>query len=115
MYLGLNMSRRKAQVPTLADTLAKGFADLKAEEGEKQSQEEVVVTTEVLEEIPREPVIPLDYSGPTQHVAQQSSFVVTAKKPDQASEPDSEQPEPEKAKTLDRPSTTIGDDFDAEW
>jgi len=109
------MSRRKAQVPTLADTLAKGFADLKSEEGEKQSPDEVVVAPEVLEEMPQELVIPLDYSGPTQHVAQQSSFVVTAKKRDQATEPDSQQPEPDKAKILDRPSTSIGDDFDVEW
>ena len=109
------MSRRKAQVPSLADTLAKDFAELNAEEGEKQSSKEVIAAPEKLEEAPQEPVLPLDYSGPTQHVAQQSSFVVTAKKPDQPSEPDPEQSKAENIEILDRPSTSIGDDFDVEW
>ena len=42
------MSRRKAEVPSLADALAKGFADLKAGEEETPPVEEVIKTTEAL-------------------------------------------------------------------
>ena len=108
------MSRRKAEVPSLADALAKGFADLKAGEEETQSVEEIVKTTEVIEK-EVEVVSKPEYGRPSQHVAEQTSFVVSGKATDQLPEPDSQQPEPEKVKILDRPSTSIGDDFDVEW
>ena len=108
------MSRRKADVPSLADALAKGFADLKAGEEETSPVEEVPETTEVIEK-EVEAVSKPEYGRPTQHVAEQSSFVVSAKGADQSPEQDSQQPESEKVEILDRPSTSIGDDFDVEW
>ena len=108
------MSRRKAEVPSLADALAKGFADLKAGEEETPPVEEVIKTTEVIEK-EVEAVSKPEYGRPSQHVAEQTSFVVSGKGTDQSSEPDSQQPEPEKVEILDRPSTSIGDDFDVEW
>lgn len=108
------MSRRKAEVPSLADALAKGFADLKAGEEETPPVEEVIKTTEVIEK-EDEAVSKPEYGRPSQHVAEQTSFVVSGKGTDQLPEPDSQQPEPEKVKILDRPSTSIGDDFDVEW
>ena len=108
------MSRRKAEVPSLADALAKGFADLKAGEEETPLVEEVLETSEVIEK-EVEAVSKPEYGRPSQHIADQTSFVVSGKGTDQSSEPDSQQPEPEKVEILDRPSTSIGDDFDVEW
>ena len=108
------MSRRKAEVPSLADALAKGFADLKAGEEETPPVEEVHETTEVIEK-EVEAVSKPEYGRPSQHIADQTSFVVSGKGTDQLPEPDPQQPEPEKVEILDRPSTSIGDDFDVEW
>lgn len=105
------MSRRKAHVPSLAETLAKGFAELKADNEQTPPLEEVEAVLEVQEESFSKP----DYRGATQHVAQESSFVVPAKKVETPPQEKEELPEPEKVEILDRPTTSLGDDFDVEW
>ena len=110
------MSRRKTEVPSLANALAKGFADLKADEVETPTVEEVPENIEVIEQ-EVEPAPKPEYGRPSQHIAEQSSFVVSAKKQiasDRDVE-DTEKPEVHQVKILDRPSTTIGDDFDVAW
>ena len=109
------MSRRKAQVPSLADTLAKGFAELKSEDEDIPPSQEVIVAPEVQEVVDEEQLSTPEYGGPTQHVAQQSSFIVSSKKADQPLQEDSEQPKSEEVEILERPSSSIGDDFDVEW
>ena len=109
------MSRRKTQAPSLADALAKGFAELNAVDEEQSPSNEVVDTQEVQEKVIDEHLPLPDYSGPTQHVAQKTSFVVRGKETDPPIQEESEQSEPKKVEILDRPSTSIGDDFDVEW
>lgn len=109
------MSRRKVQAPSLADALAKGFAELKADDEQTLPSTQESAAPEVQEAVIDEPVSAPDYSGPTQHVAQKNSFVVRGKETDQSREDASEQSESTKVQILDRPSTSIGDDFDVEW
>ena len=109
------MSRRKAHVPSLADTLAKGFAELKADNEQTPPLEEVEAVLEVQEEVQEESFSKPDYRGATQHVAQESSFVVPAKKVETPPQEKEELPEPEKVEIRDRPTTSLGDDFDVEW
>ncbi len=109
------MSRRKPQVPSLADALAKGFAELNAEDEEASPSNHVDATQENQEEVIDEQIPLPDYSGPTQHVAQKTSFVVRRKETDPPVQEESEHLEPKKVEILDRPSTSIGDDFDVEW
>ena len=113
------MSRRKPAAPTLADALAKGFENLKSDDSNPSSVEELSEEPEQQEPvIESEPLSKPQYGRPAQHVGQQSSFVVNAKKqekPSIESEKVVEQAVSKQVEILDKPSTSIGDDFDVEW
>ncbi len=109
------MSRRKVHVPTLADAMAKDFAELNSDTEQSSPTVEKDGVPEVEKVVQKEPESKPDYRGPTQHVAQQNSFVVNMKRADEKSQENIEQPTPKKVEILDRPSTSIGDDFDVEW
>ena len=109
------MSRRKAHIPSLADALAKDFAELKNDTEHSSPTVEKDGVPEAEKVVQKESESKPDYRGPTQHVAQQNSFVVNVKRADETSQEKLEQPTPKKAEILDRPTTSIGDDFDVEW
>ena len=80
------MSRRKPATPTLADALAKGFANLKTDDANTPSIEEVSKEPEQPEPVTEtEPLSKPQYGRPTQHVSQESSFIVNAKKQEKPS------------------------------
>ncbi|MBT5391252.1 MAG: hypothetical protein HOL22_02790 [Euryarchaeota archaeon] len=113
------MSRRKPAAPTLADALAKGFENLKSDDSNPPSVEELSEEPEQQEPVVEsEPLSKPQYGRPAQHVGQQSSFVVNAKKSEGESSDEDEVTEKVVSKhieILDKPSTSIGDDFDVEW
>jgi len=125
------MSRRKPEVPSLADALAKGFADIKKDDTNPSPVEEIPQVPEVLgvPETPESTDIELaskpQYGRPAQHRAEESSFIVNANTPTQASEngeetsgnneETTEKTESQTVEVLEKPSTTLGDDFDVEW
>jgi len=112
------MSRRKPEVPSLADALAKGFAELKKDEESSLPVDEEPESLEVQESIEIEPSQKPQYGRPAQHKGQESSFVFT---PDVATESvnnDAElttKVESPVVEILDKPSAALGDDFDVEW
>ena len=112
------MSRRKPEVPSLANALAKGFAELKTEEENSLSLDEVPAPPEVMEPTEVEPSQKPQFGRPAQHKGQESSFIVT---PDVAIDSTindgevTEKVELPVVEVLDKPSTTLGDDFDVEW
>ena len=125
------MSRRKPEVPSLADALAKGFADIKKDDTNPSPVEEIPQVPEVLgvPETPESTDIELpskpQYGRPAQHRAEESSFIVNANTPTQASEngeetsgnneETTEKTESQTVEVLEKPSSTLGDDFDVEW
>ena len=113
------MSRRKPATPTLADALAKGFANLKTDDANTPSIEEVSKEPEQQEPVAEpDPLLEPQYGRPTQHVGQESSFIVDAKKqekPSAEAENAVEQVVSKQVEILEKPSTTLGDDFDVEW
>jgi len=112
------MSRRKSEVPSLADALAKGFAELKTEEENSLPLDEVPVPPEVVEPIEAEPSQKPQYGRPAQHKGQESSFIVTPDMPIDSAINDAEVTEKVElpvVEVLDKPSTSLGDDFDVEW
>jgi hypothetical protein len=93
------MSRKKPEVPSLADALAKGFAELNTDDDNSSPVEEV-------------PEVP------AQHKAEENSFIVNTNTPTQTSTNDeefTEKPESKEIEILEKPSTSFGDDFDVEW
>ena len=118
-FFGQDMSRRKPATPTLADALAKGFANLKTDDANTPSIEEVSKESEQQEPVAEaEPLSEPQYGRPTQHVGQESSFIVDAKKqekPSTEAEDVVEQVVSKQVEILEKPSTTLGDDFDVEW
>ena len=74
------MSRRKPEVPSLADALAKGFADLKTDDAQSLPVEEI---PEVQESADIEPPSKPQYGRPAQHRAEESSFIVNVNTPTQ--------------------------------
>jgi hypothetical protein len=112
------MSRRKPEVPSLADALAKGFAELKKDEESSLPVDAEPESLEVQESIEIEPSQKPQYGRPAQHKGQESSFVFT---PDTPTKPITEDVEvTEKIASpvieiLDKPSAALGDDFDVEW
>ena len=112
------MSRRKPEVPSLADALAKDFAELKKGEENPLPSEEIPGSPEVLELVEIDPSQKPQYGRPAQHKGQESSFVFT---PDTPTKPITEDVEvTEKIASpvieiLDKPSAALGDDFDVEW
>jgi hypothetical protein len=118
---GLDMSRKKPEVPSLADALAKGFAELNTDDDNSSPVEEVPEVPEVSEvqespdiESPSKP----QYGRPAQHKAEENSFIVNTNTPTQTSTNDEEFTEKSESKEieiLEKPSTSFGDDFDVEW
>jgi len=60
------MSRRTPEVPSLADALAKGFADLNPDDENPSSFEEILEIPEVQESVDIEPPSKPQYGRPTQ-------------------------------------------------
>ena len=107
------MNRSGRELPSLEETLAKGFASMHSEDESTvvEQPEEVQVEQE-----PAEPVVKTDYSKPTQLVETRSSFTVSSVQPKADSDlDDDESPADSSVEVLDKPSSTIGDDFDVEW
>ena len=112
------MSRRTPEVPSLADALAKGFADLNPDDENPSSVEEILEIPEVQESVDIEPPSKPQYGRPTQHKGQEGSFTVNANESTETSSNDeeiTEQPNPPEVEILDKLSTSLGDDFDVEW
>lgn len=108
-----SMNRSGRQLPSLEDTLAKGFASMHSEEEtvEAEQPEEIHVQQE-----PAEPAVKPDYSKPTQLVENRSSFTVSSAQKVPATEPaDDETAAPDAVEVLEKPTSTLGDDFDVEW
>lgn len=106
------------EVPSLADALAKGFADLKTDDENTSSSEETLEIPEVQESVDIEPSSKPQYGRPTQHIGQEGSFIVNANKSIETSSNDeeiTEQPDLPEVEILDKLSTSLGDDFDVEW
>lgn len=112
------MSRRKPEVPSLADALAKDFAELKKGEENPLPSEEIPGSPEVLELVEIDPSQKPQYGRPAQHKRQESSFVFTPDTPTESVNGDAElieEVESPVVEILDKPSTALGDDFDVEW
>jgi len=115
---GENMSRRKPEVPSLADALAKGFAELNSESDPTPSAEQTPEVLEVSESVDMEPPSKPQYGRPSQHKGQENSFIVNASEPTQDTNESDEVPEQIDSSAtiiLEKPSTSLGDDFDVEW
>ena len=112
------MSRNKSEVPSLADALAKGFADLNTDDENSASVVEIPEVSEVQDSADIEPPSEPQYGRPTQHRAEEKSFIVNTNTPTQTSNNDeeiTEKPESQEIEILEKPSTSFGDDFDVEW
>jgi hypothetical protein len=106
------------EVPSLADALAKDFADLNPDDENPSSVEEILEIPEVQESVDIEPLSKPQYGRPTQHKGQEGSFTVNANKSTETSSNDeeiTEQSDSPGVEILDKPSTSLGDDFDVEW
>ena len=76
-----------------------------------EQPEEVQVQQE-----PVAPVVTPDYSKPTQLVENRSSFTVSSVKSEAESDADDDESAAESSiEVLDKPTSTLGDDFDVEW
>ena len=112
------MSRKKPEVPSLADALAKGFAELNTDDDNSSPVEEVPEVSEVQESSAIESPSKPQYGRPAQHKAEENSFIVNTNTPTQTSNNDEqiiEKPESQEIEILEKPSTSFGDDFDVEW
>jgi hypothetical protein len=107
------MNRSGRDLPSLEDTLAKGFASMHSED------ESTVVEQPEEVQVQQEPVAPAvtpDYSKPTQLVENRSSFTVSSVQSEAESDADDEESAAESSiEVLDKPTSTLGDDFDVEW
>ena len=112
------MSRRKPEVPSLADALAKGFAELKKDDENALPLDDEPIVTEVQESNEIDPSQKPQYGRPAQHKGQESSFVFTPETTPSSENLESdviEKPDSPRVEVLDKPSTSLGDDFDVEW
>ncbi len=76
-----------------------------------EQPEEVQVQQE-----PVAPVVTPDYSKPTQLVENRSSFTVSSVQSEAESDADDDESAAESSiEVLDKPTSTLGDDFDVEW
>ncbi len=76
-----------------------------------EQPEEVQVQQE-----PVAPVVTPDYSKPTQLVENRSSFTVSSVQSEDESDADDDESAAESSiEVLDKPTSTLGDDFDVEW
>ena len=108
-----DMNRSGRELQSLEDTLAKGFASMHSEEEtvEVEQPEEIHVQQE-----PTEPAVKPDYSKPTQSVENRSSFTVSSAQKASTAEPaDAATTALEAVEVLEKPTSTLGDDFDVEW
>lgn len=107
------MNRSGRELPSLEDTLAKGFASMHSEDESTvvEQPEEVQVQQE-----PAEPAVTPDYSKPTQLVENRSSFTVSSIQPKAESDAEDDESAAETSvEVLDKPTSALGDDFDVEW
>lgn len=107
------MNRSGRELPSLEDTLAKGFASMHSEDetAEAEQPEEAQVQQE-----PSEPAVKPDYSKPTQLAESRSSFTVSSAQTASSSESTEDDTAAEDAvEVLEKPTSTLGDDFDVEW
>ena len=107
------MNRSGRELPSLEDALAKGFASMHSEDESTvvEQPEEVQVQQE-----PVAPVVTPDYSKPTQLVENRSSFTVSSVQSEAESDADDDESAAESSiEVLDKPTSTLGDDFDVEW
>jgi hypothetical protein len=112
------MSRKKPEVPSLADALAKGFAELNIDDENPSPVEELPEVSEAQESPDIESPSNPQYGRPAQHKAEENSFIVNTNTPTQTSTNDEEFTEKSESKEieiLEKPSTSFGDDFDVEW
>ena len=112
-----DMSRRKPEVPSLADALAKGFSGLKTDDEKPPPVEDIISAPEVQDSVEIEPSSKPQYGRPPQHRGQEVSFIVNAKDSNHPSEgeEDTEKRESPVVEVLDKPSSSLGDDFDVQW
>ena len=107
------MNRSGRELPSLEDALAKGFASMHSED------ESTVVEQPEDVQVQQEPVAPVvkpDYSKPTQLVENRSSFTVSSVQSEAESDADDDESAAESSiEVLDKPTSTLGDDFDVEW
>lgn len=107
------MNRSGRELPSLEDALAKGFASMHSED------ESTVVEQPEDVQVQQEPVAPVvkpDYSKPTQLVENRSSFTVSSVQPEAESDVDVDESAAKPSiEVLDKPTSTLGDDFDVEW
>ena len=107
------MNRSGRELPSLEDALAKGFASMHSED------ESTVVEQPEDVQVQQEPVAPVvkpDYSKPTQLVENRSSFTVSSAQTASSSESTEDDTTAEDAvEVLEKPTSTLGDDFDVEW
>jgi hypothetical protein len=84
------------------------------------SEDESTVVEQPKEvQVQQEPVAPVvtpDYSKPTQLVENRSSFTVSSVQSEAESDADDDESAAESSiEVLDKPTSTLGDDFDVEW
>ena len=107
------MNRSGRELPTLEDALAKGFASMKAED---ESVVDEVPQEQLVQTKPEEPVVAPDYSKPTQAVERRTSFTVAQTSSNTTLQPSEASVQPKVAvEILEKPSSTLGDDFDVQW
>ena len=110
----LHMNRRQREVPTLEDALAKGFAAMQGEEEDEPKTKPVAE-----QELDAANISPsqteTDYRPPTQAAERRTTFSVTpSTKPLKEGEAAQDKVS-DTVEVLEKPSSTIGDDFDVEW
>ena len=110
----LYMNRRQREVPTLEDVLAKGFAAMQGEEEDAPKSKPVTEQeSDAVNVSP--PQMETDYRPPTQAVERRTTFSVTpSTKPLKEGEAAKDKVS-STVEVLEKPSSTIGDDFDVEW
>ena len=110
----LHMNRRQREVPTLEDALAKGFAAMQGEEEDEPKTKPVAKQEPDAVNISPSPT-ETDYRPPTQAAERRTTFSVTpSTKPLKEGEAAQDNVS-DTVEVLEKPSSTIGDDFDVEW
>ena len=108
------MNRRQREVPTLEDALAKGFAAMQGEEEYEPKTKPVAKQEPDAVNISPSPT-ETDYRPPTQAAERRTTFSVTpSTKPLKEGEAAQDKVS-DTVEVLEKPSSTIGDDFDVEW
>ena len=108
------MNRRQKEVPTLEDALAKGFAVMQGEE-EEPSKTPPLSNLESEDSVETVTQSKPDYRPPTQPVEHRTTFTVGPSSNPQTGDDKSTKQESNATEVLEKPSSTIGDDFDVEW